>query len=246
MAKGKCKIRIGASGWYYNHWRGRFYPEELNKNAWFPFYTENFNTVEINNTFYQLPKEASLARWHKLAPADFVFSVKANRYITHIKRLKNVSSELARFEQAVGILGKKLGPVLYQLPPSMKKDLGLLRSFLELLAKRQLAVFEFRHESWFANDCYELLGQFGKSFCIQDMSRAASPRVITGKLIYVRFHGAAARYASRYSRSQMASWAKWIKEHTGQVESVWVYFNNDAEANAIINAKELKAKLADG
>jgi uncharacterized protein YecE (DUF72 family) len=251
---GKCQIRVGASGWYYEHWRGRFYPQGLNKSQWFGFYAENFDTVEINSTFYHQPKEANLKRWYELSPAEFVFAVKANRYITHIKRLKDVSDEIGRLEQAVGILKEKAGPVLYQLPPSMHKDIGLLEGFLGLLDRKRPAVFEFRHQSWFSDDCYELLDKWGKGFCIEDMPGAVSPRVITGGLVYIRFHGAVSRYESRYPKQQIADWAGWIKQHIPptntagkkRVESVWAYFNNDANANAVHNARELRAELQYG
>ena len=123
-------LRIGTSGWHYKHWAGLFYPAKLPKSKWFEYYAKDFDTVEINNTFYQLPKEASLKRWHRQAPKHFIYSVKANRYITHIKRLKDTSQELERFFERVGILAEKLGPVLYQLPPNLHKDLDLLKTFI--------------------------------------------------------------------------------------------------------------------
>jgi len=245
MVRRKCEIRIGTSGWHYNHWKERFYPEKLAKYKWLEYYAGSFDTVEINNTFYQLPKEANLKRWHKLAPADFIYSVKANRFITHIRKLKNAATELERFSERIAILKKKLGPVLYQLPPSLRKDLPLLRDFLEIVPKDELSVFEFRNETWFSQDCCELLDKFGKSFCIQDMTGAASPRITTGKLIYIRFHGHGSRYAGRYPKSVLADWANWIKAQIERVKGVYVYFNNDAEANAVINAKELKVCFAE-
>lgn len=243
MARQKCEIRIGTSGWHYNHWQRRFYPEQLRKHEWFEYYAKSFDTVEINNTFYQLPKEASLQRWYDLAPANFVYSVKANRFITHIKRLKDAADSLEQFSQRISILGEKLGPVLYQLPPNLRKDLGLLRAFLQLIAKQKPAVFEFRHESWFSQDCYQLLEQFGKNFCIHDLPGAGAPQVITGGLIYIRFHGPGARYAGKYSKTALAGWAKWIKEHLASVQAVYAYFNNDVDANAVYNAKELRDNL---
>lgn len=243
MSKGECDIRIGTSGWYYNHWTELFYPAKLSKSKWFEYYAEHFDTVEINNTFYHQPKQESIKRWQRLAPEHFIYSVKANRYITHIKRLKEASEPLERFFEGVRLLKKKLGPILYQLPPSFHKDLNRLQSFLKVLPKKQIAVFEFRHESWFSEDSYELLKEFNAGFCIHDLVGMEVPRVITCDVIYVRFHGSTGRYEGNYSKSALQSWAKWVKEHTKEVRSVYAYFNNDIDANAVRNAKQLKQLL---
>ena len=238
-----CDIRIGTSGWYYNHWAGLFYPAELPKSKWFGYYAKDFDTVEVNNTFYQQPKEISLKRWYEQAPKHFVYTVKANRYITHIKRLKDTSEALERFFERVGILKEKLGPILYQLPPSMHKDLDLLGSFIRLLPGELFAVFEFRHKSWFSQDTYELLKQFNLSFCIHDMPGISSPRIVTGDIIYIRFHGPTGRYEGNYSKSALQDWAGWVRENSKEARSIYVYFNNDIHANAVRNAKELKEQL---
>jgi uncharacterized protein YecE (DUF72 family) len=240
MAKKRSRIHIGTSGWHYNHWKDRFYPAGLAKNKWFEYYAEHFETVELNNTFYQLPKEQSLQRWYELAPKDFVYSVKANRFITHIKRLKDSADELERFRQRIGILKEKRGPVLYQLPPSMRKDLGLLKDFMELLSKNEMSVFEFRHESWFSQDCYELLEQFNTGFCIHDLRGMKVPRVVTSDVIYIRFHGPAGRYAGNYSKSALQNWAEWINGNLKGKSAIFAYFNNDYNAYAIYNAKKLR------
>lgn len=236
-------IRIGTSGWHYDHWAGPFYPADLPKDKWLGYYTQSFDTVELNNTFYHLPKEESLKRWHKLAPKNFLYAVKASRYITHIKKLKDVSEELIRFLDLAALLGKKLGPILYQLPPSLHKDINRLESFIKLLPKKQPAVFEFRHSSWYSEDTYQLLKRFGVGFCIHDLPGNESPRVITGDIIYVRFHGTTGRYSGCYSKSMLANFAKWLKDHAKDVRSIYVYFNNDEAAYAIRNAKELKKLL---
>ena len=247
MSRAKCDIRgeprIGTSGWYYNHWAGLFYPAELPKSKWFQYYAKDFNTVEVNNTFYQLPKEQTFKNWHKQAPKKFLYSVKANRYITHIKKLKDASEALERFFERVTILQEKLGPVLYQLPPSLQKDLDRLQTFIELLPKEPLAVFEFRHKSWFSEDTFKLLDKFGVSFCIHDMPDITSPRIITGDVIYIRFHGPTGKYEGSYSKSALQNWAKWLKEHIKKAHSVYVYFNNDIHVNAVHNAKQLKEQL---
>ena len=242
--KTKCDIRIGTSGWYYNHWSGLFYPAELPKSKWFEYYAADFDTVEINNTFYQQPKQQSLERWRRQAPENFLYSVKANRYITHIKRLKEAQEPLERFLRNARLLKEKLGPILYQLPPSMHKDLDLLASFTKLLAKNLPAVFEFRHKSWFSEDTFELLKKFNAGFCIHDMPGMKVPREVTADIIYIRFHGPTGKYAGNYSKSALQSWAKWITEHAEAVHSVYAYFNNDIDANAVRNAKTLKQQLA--
>jgi len=187
-----------------------------------------------------LPKETSLKRWHRQAPNHFIYSVKANRYITHIKRLKDTSQELERFFERVAILAEKLGPILYQLPPNLHKDLDLLKTFIKLLPRELLSVFEFRHKSWFSEDTFKLLDKSHVGFCIHDMPGIQSPRVITADIIYIRFHGPTGKYAGSYSKSTLQNWAQWLKEQTKQARSVYIYFNNDTHANAVRNAKTLK------
>ncbi len=236
-------MRIGTSGWHYNHWVGRFYPADLPKSKWLEFYAEDFDTVEINNTFYQLPKEVSVKNWYNLAPENFVFTVKANRFITHIKRLKNAAEALDSFTERMTILKEKLGPVLYQLPPSMHKALDLLKEFGRIVPKDTPAVFEFRHKSWFSEDTFELLDKCGLGFCTHDMPGIESPRAVTAEVIYVRFHGSTGRYEGNYPDEALENWAEWIKDHEKQVRSAYAYFNNDFNAYAVYNAKTLRAIL---
>jgi uncharacterized protein YecE (DUF72 family) len=239
MSKVNRDIRIGTSGWYYDHWKELFYPAGLAKSKWFEHYAQHFDTVEINNTFYHLPKEEYVQRWHKLAPKGFLYAAKANRYITHIKKLKDAEEPLERFFDRVGKLKGKLGPILYQLPPSLHKDLDLLGTFVRLLPKKRRAVFEFRHESWYCEDTFKLLWRYGAGFCIHDMPGKESPRVVTADIIYVRFHGTTGRYSGSYSKSVLQKWANWLREQSKQARSIYVYFNNDAHAHAIKNAKQL-------
>ncbi len=270
MSEAKCDIRIGTSGWHYGHWAGPFYPADLPKDKWLEYYGQHFDTVETNNTFYQLPREETFRNWRKQAPAGFLFTVKANRYITHIKRLKDPQEVLDRFFERVRLLKKNLGPILYQLPPSLHKDLARLEGFLQVLhnvilngAKRNEespshrpdsssafgrlrmtnSVFEFRHESWYCEDTYKLLREFNVGFCIHDLSGLESPRVVTGDIIYVRFHGTTGRYSGCYSKATLRNWAKWLKDQAKNIRSIYVYFNNDACAYAVRNAKEIKEVL---
>jgi len=251
MSKVDCDIRIATSGWHYDDWSSLFYPSELPKSKWFEYYSKHFDTVEINNTFYHLPKEQTFANWRKQAPKNFLFTVKANRYITHIKRLNEPQEPLERFFGRANLLQAHLGPVLYQLPPSFHKDLDRLKVFLQALSsipvanlhKKQIAVFEFRHESWFSQDTYELLSEFNAAFCIHDLVSIPTPRVITGDVIYVRFHGPTGRYAGNYSKSALRSWAKWIKANIKDKKAIYAYFNNDIHAYAVNNAKTLKERF---
>jgi uncharacterized protein YecE (DUF72 family) len=245
MSKADCDIRVGTSGWHYDHWKKRFYPADLPKSKWFGYYAEHFDTVEINNTFYQLPKEETFENWHKEALSDFLYTVKANRYITHLKRLKDPEEPLERFFERVNLLKKNLGPILYQLPPNFHKDIDRLRTFLKVLPKKPLAVFEFRHESWYSEDTYELLNQFNIGFCTHDLFGKASQRIITGDIVYVRFHGTTGRYSGNYSESALQEWADWIKDNLKGARAVYAYFNNDHNAYAIKNAKTLRDLLSE-
>ena len=244
MSRTKCDIRIGTSGWHYNHWKELFYPAGLPKSKWFEHYAQHFDTVEINNTFYQLPKEVSLQRWHEQAPKNFFYSVKANRYITHIKRLKDTSEALERFFDRISILKSRLGPILYQLPPSLHKDLDLLTGFIKLLPKKLPAVFEFRHDSWFSEDTFKLLNKFGAGFCVHDLSGKETPRVVTADIIYVRFHGPTGKYEGNYSKPALKNWAQWIRDNGTGISSVFAYFNNDIGGHAVTNAKTLRGQFS--
>ncbi len=243
MSRAACDIRIGTSGWYYEHWKELFYPADMPKSKWLEHYARQFDTVEINNTFYRQPKEQSIRRWQKNAPEGFLYAVKANRYITHIQKLKETSESLQRFFDGIDLLKRKLGPVLYQLPPSLHIDLDRLGDFIKLLPKRKTAVFEFRHKSWYCDDTYKLLEKFGAGFCIHDMPDKESPLVVTSDTVYIRFHGTTGRYSGSYPESVMQDWARWIRDRSKKASGVYVYFNNDAHGHALKNAKQLKEMI---
>ncbi len=235
------QVRIGTSGWYYNHWHGLFYPETIAKHKWFEHYTKHFDTVEINSSYYHFPKPENVKKWYKSSPENFIYAVKANRYITHLKKLRNVESQLADFLRTVSVLKEKLGPVLFQLPPSLHKDFSLLKDFLSLLDRKRPSVFEFRHKSWYEDKCFSLLDDFGAIFCIHDLGDLASPRIVTGNVIYIRFHGTTGRYAGSYSKDALADWAQWIESN--KKANCYIYFNNDYKAYAVKNAKTLRELL---
>ena len=243
MAKKRCEIRVGTSGWYYSHWAGRFYPDGLAKDKWLAHYAQHFDTVEINNTFYHLPKAKTFENWHDKAPQGFVFTLKANRYITHIRRLAAAEEPVERFFAGAALLQEKLGPVLYQLPPNFQKDLELLADFMKLTRKRTQAFFEFRHKSWYSQDTYDLLDEYGFGFCVHDLGGVATPRVIAAEKIYLRLHGPGSACSGNYPQSALADWAAWIEAHAKKVTHVYAYFNNDINAYAVENAKTLRQLL---
>lgn len=239
----KCDIRVGTSGWCYGHWKERFYPVGLAQSEWLEYYCHWFNTVEVNNTFYHLPKESSVANWYGQVPVDFVFTVKASRYITHIKRLKDCGESVELFYERMSSLKEKLGSVLYQLPPNFGKDLSRLEEFLRLLPPSPLSIFEFRNTSWYCDDCYNLLKAYNCAFCIHDLGEVATPKIITGNSIYIRLHGAAGKYRGNYPESTLKKWAGWIEHHKKNCVSIFVYFNNDINGYAVKNAGRLKVNL---
>jgi len=240
MADGRCEIRIGTSGWHYNHWIGRFYPEKLPKDQWLEHYAQHFDTVEINSTFYHLPKEQTMVNWHDRVPAHFLFAVKASRYITHVKKLNDPQESLVRFFELADLLKRRLGPILYQLPPSLHKNLERLDAFIACLPKREHAVFEFRDRSWYEQDTFDLLNRWGVALCVHDMGDKAPPRVVTGGVVYVRFHGTNGHYAGNYPDHMLRDWADWMMSQAGNVRAIYAYFNNDVSGHAINNARTLK------
>lgn len=241
------KCYIGTSGFHYDHWRDRFYPRELPKSQWLDFYSRYFTTVELNNPFYRLPSESAFESWRDGTPAGFVFAVKASRFITHLKKLRNVESSIKLFLQRAQVLREKLGPLLYQLPPNMPKNQGneeALEAFLRLLSRELSHVFEFRHVSWLVDSTFQTLRRHNAGFCIMDMPEVSCPVVATADFAYVRFHGSSAIYASNYTEDELQTWAERIKELSKGLKAAYIYFNNDAEAYAVANAKRLSELLS--
>jgi len=236
---------VGTSGWHYDHWRDRFYPEKLAKAKWLEFYASHFATVELNNSFYRLPSEAAFATWRDSSQANFIFAVKVSRFITHIKRLKNTGEAVEKFVTRAKILGGKLGPLLYQLPPNMHRNDDRLESFLSTLPCGMKHVFEFRHESWFEKEVFETLHKYKVGFCVMDMPSVSCPLVTTADFAYVRFHGSTGLYSSWYTDGELADWAKRLVSLTASLKAVYIYFNNDAEAFAVRNAITFRAYLQD-
>jgi len=234
---------IGTSGWHYEHWRYRFYPAELAKAEWLEFYAGRFTAVELNNSFYRLPSETAFATWRNSSPANFTFAVKVSRFITHIKRLKDTDEAVERFITRAKILGEKLGPFLYQLPPNMHRNDERLESFLSILPRGLKHVFEFRHQSWLEEGVFEILRKYNVGFCVFDMPSLSCPVVATANFAYIRFHGSTGLYWSCYSDEELAEWARRLADLAANLKAVYIYFNNDAEAFAVRNAITLRDYL---
>jgi len=236
-------IHIGCSGWVYKHWRGILYPEGLPQTRWFQRYAEEFDTVEINASFYRVPLAKTFDGWREKAPDGFRYAVKVNRFITHLKKLAGVEEALHEFVGLARKLGPALGPLLYQLPPSLKLDLARLENFLQLVPKELSNVFEFRNKDWYVPETYALLERYGSSFCVHDMRGSQTKRIAIGPVAYVRFHGGEGKYWGRYSDEALLSWTDWILEQSEQGRAVWCYFNNDIHGHAIHDAQTLKSMV---
>ncbi len=233
------KIHIGTSGYYYQHWMGIFYPVDLKKDKLFEFYAKNFKTVEMNSTFYHIPKEATVKNWYRKSPKDFIYSVKVFKGITHYKRLKNVKADVESFVELFGTLREKLGVFLFQLPPSLKFNKDRLKGFLKDLPPNFKYAVEFRHKSWYNSETYELLKEFNVSFCIHDFDQKPTPRICTANAVYMRFHGTNGHYAGSYSDEKLNEYAKLIDNFLGERKEVFCYFNNDFNGDAVRDAKRL-------
>ena len=234
---------VGTSGWVYPHWQGLFYPPDLPQTRWFAAYARHFDTVEINTSFYRLPAEGTFDRWREQAPAGFVYAVKANRYLTHVKRLKDAAEGLERFLSRARRLGDRLGPVLWQLPPHWGADPARLAAFAALLPHDLAHAFEFRDPRWLVGPVQEVLERFGLALCIFDMPGLACPTWITGRIVYLRFHGHDQVYGGRYGPERLRPWAGRIRDWLAAGRTVYAYFNNDAMGNAVEDARTLQGLL---
>jgi uncharacterized protein YecE (DUF72 family) len=238
--KKRGRLRIGCSGWNYKHWRGRFYPEPMSSKKWLEYYSGFFDTVELNNTFYRLPSPSVFREWQAQAPRSFLFSVKVNRFLTHMKKLKNARAPLSKFLSRARLLKNHLGPLLYQLPPRWHLNLERLEDFLKLLPSDLQHVFEFRDSSWLNEQVFELLKKYHASLCLHDMPGLEQmPRGI-GPIGYVRFHGAAKKYQGGYPDATLRRWWHWMEKELRAGRDIYAYFNNDAEAHAVHDAQRLK------
>ena len=236
-------VRIGCSGWQYKHWRGDFYPAELPQSRWLEYYAQCFDTVEINNTFYRLPEAATFAAWRRRAPPRFVYAVKASRFLTHMKKLKDPEAPLDLFFSRAERLGPSFGPVLYQLPPRWPVNLQRFETFLKALPRSRRHAVEFREPSWYSDEVFALLGRHRVALCLHDMTGSASERLAVGPFVYVRFHGTE-KYSGSYSNAMLESWAEWLAERLRAGVPVYAYFNNDVGGHAPRDAVRLRAAIA--
>jgi uncharacterized protein YecE (DUF72 family) len=240
---GQGKIWIGTSGYVYRHWRkGVFYPAGLKQREELSYYAARFPTVELNNPFYRLPTPEMFARWREITPEGFRFAVKASRYITHIKRLQDVADEVELFMERATLLGPKLGPVLFQLPPNQQLDLARLQSFLRLLSGPQEWVVEFRHPSWHTEEVYRLLGGHGVALCIPVGGGLEPDRITTAPFTYIRMHRGQ-EPAGGFTRQELKAWGGRIRALSAAGKEIYLYFNNDWEGFAIRDAVFMKRLL---
>jgi uncharacterized protein YecE (DUF72 family) len=237
-------VRIGCSGWNYDDWRGRLYAEGLGKGRWLQRYAEEFDTVEVNSTFYRLASRDAVARWVEQTPDDFLFAAKASRYLTHIRRLRDIEQGIERYYERIEPLVRspKLGPIVWQLPANFKADAELLAGVLPRLPPGRHC-FEFRHESWFKKQVYDLLGEHGAALVIGDHPKwPFQARELTTDWTLVRLHHGRRGRRGNYSQTEIEEWARRIAQWRRRAE-VLVYFNNDWEGFAVENARSLKRRL---
>src|ERR1041385_8578354 len=196
-------VHIGTSGWHYRHWYGRFYPEKLPASRMLEFYTQHFDTVELNNTFYRLPLESGLENWRSTAPPGFCFAAKGSRFLTHMKKLKDPEVGIGRFFERVDRLRPKLGPIVFQLPPFWEVDTDRLDGFLAALPQRHRYAFEFRNPTWHTEPVYRILRKRRAAFCIFEIAGFSSEFHITADFTYVRLHGPDGAYQGSYPDAQL-------------------------------------------
>lgn len=237
------RLHIGTSGFSYDHWRGPFYPEGLPRSKWLEYYCSRFDTVELNNPFYRLPAKETFEKWAQVAPDTFTFAVKASRYITHVKKLSDTESALSAMLGNYSGLDTKLGPILFQFPPNWPVNLARLRELLGRLPDGIRCAFEFRHESWFNSETYDVLRSASQALCIADSPAYPKAVKVTAPFAFVRMHGGSELYGSNYSDRELATWAARIRGFIDRELDVFVYFNNDAHGYAPANAHTLSAIL---
>ena len=233
------RVYIGTSGWVYKSWDKAFYPSDIPKSAQFEFYASQFNTVEINNTFYRLPTLRMTRGWRDKAPPGFVYAVKGSRFITHMKKLVNLDGALDKYFGWLKPLQARVGVVLWQLPPWLHKDLARLEGFLTRLPREYRHAVEFRHPSWLERGTFTLLRRFHAAHV--SVSSLAMPMdlTVTSRLVYIRFHGLKGGAAHDYTRRELEPWAEHVRQQAEQGRKVFAYFNNDANVRAPANAKLL-------
>ncbi len=238
------RINIGTSGWSYDSWIDDFYPEEMQQESRLSYYAKQFATVELNNSFYQLPDKSSIKAWCEATPSDFIFSCKASRYITHMKKLLEPEDSVNNMMNSLAHFGDKLGPILFQLPPNWHLDIERLTRFIESLSEDYRYSFEFRDKSWFCDAVYELLQKHQMALCFYDLKNYQSPEIITADFLYVRLHGPQKEpYTGLYDGRTLAGHAQKFLRWKSEGKSIYCYLNNDKKACAPKDAKQLLESL---
>jgi uncharacterized protein YecE (DUF72 family) len=236
----RAEIRIGCSGWQYAHWRGDLYPLDLPQDRWFEHYAERFDTVELNNSFYRLPEADTFAAWARRSPPGFLMAVKASRYLTHVRRLREPREPLDRLWTRASRLGDHLGPMLYQLPPRWRRTVERLAAFADAVPRDRLQALEIRDPDWYHRDTYAVIERGGLALCLHDMPGSASPRRPIGPFVYVRFHGSGTRYGRAYPGQALAAWADRLVAWAEAGLAGYAYFNNDLGGHAFRDASRLR------
>jgi len=237
-------IHIGTSGWHYNHWKGPFYPSKHRQKDFLSFYADRFGTVEINNSFYRLPTEDALKTWESSVPPGFIFSVKASRYITHMKKLKGVEKALGSFLERVDLLKPKLGPILFQLPGKWRFNKERFFEFLEMLPGEYRYAFEFRDPSWQNPEAHAAMKTLGVAFCIFEIDHYLSPKETTADFIYVRLHGPDGAYKGKYGNCLLYGWAGAFSTWSDMGMEIFCYFDNDDRGYAPGDARLLQEMVS--
>jgi uncharacterized protein YecE (DUF72 family) len=239
------ELRVGTSGWQYRHWKGRFYPKELPTSGWLAYYAERFDTVELNNPFYRQPEKTTFEKWRRAVPDDFVYAVKLNRFITHLKRLRIERESVERSYGTMAGLQKKAAVVLVQLPPRMKFDPDRAERFFGMVAaRRRRHALEPRDSSWFGDEALALLRRLKVALVIGDTPHWPTHAAVTADFVYVRFHGPGRRYGSNYEEGALREWAERIRGWRSDRLDVFAYFNNDELGYAPKNALRLRELAA--
>ena len=240
----QAEIRIGCSGWHYKHWVGTFYPAKTPATRMLSYYIEQFDTVELNNSFYRLPPKPSLTKWRESTPDSFCFAVKGSRFLTHMKKLKDPEAGLEKFFDAVDVLGDKLGPILFQLPPQWELNLERFSLFLDALPRGHRYAFEFRNATWNVPEIDQVLTAHNAAYCIFDLAGTQSPVKVTADFVYVRLHGPGGKYQGSYGDAAIRGWAEQSIAWRGESKSTYIYFDNDDSGYAPHDALRLKHAIA--
>lgn len=239
-----CEIRIGTSGYHYKHWQGPFYPAKISATKMLDFYAGRFDTVELNNSFYRLPGEDTFEDWRRSTPPNFIFAVKASRFLTHNKKLKDPENALQKFFPRVAHLDTKLGPILFQLPPKWHVNEQRLEALLRVLPCAHRYVFELRDRTWITPEINKLLARFHAAFCIYELAGYRSPLTVTSDFAYVRLHGPGpGKYQNSYDERCLRWWRGQIEDWAKGLRAVYIYFDNDQAGFAAKNAMTLKEML---